>query len=809
MDFGEFHKQLWFVRKADVRTDYTVIENLSQFMAPSPPLVHPDHPDYALHWSWETKKCIEGVWGKEFGGYRYGPGNLYFFGNYGIIEHTLEDQSTKDIKPYIVDFIWDYAYDSLQVRGFSGWSKDEEFSSDYRLELYEKGQMDKKYLPPNCLTKDNKLKSFLDPRQNIEKIHSEPKGIPLFTNPTLNELVMGTRGSSKSYWVAIGEIEYRFIFCEAKKYDRQYIDGLLKTKQCVGSSEVDYSSDMLDKFLKSQQSKADPSNPNFVKWFGIWGKEGDKDFTPCPFYKKHKGNLGCPNKKNPYRHQYDVKRAGRFHPKGTGSAIFHVSYSDNKGSKGEMAASGGRYNFSNVEEVGLAANYVGIQNHNESTVKRGGRRFGVQWAQGTSGNIQYVQAAKKIFLNPQDYSTLHFFNRFGKEGKHHRTARFVPYYITLFQYKDENGNTDYDASIDHVNRERIAKSESDDPSVLREHLMNHPCYVSEMWLTASGYYLPYDEALVRERQLMEGNLYKKLMMSVELFYDDRKPYGVDYRILHDAEPITEWPIPKDMKDPTGCVVIYELPTPLANGKIPEDMYCFIGHDPYVEEDIDTGGSVGVTYILKNPKYVTDTGTGNIIVASYIGKPMEGLDKHYEIQEKLIQMYGNPIEGLWYEKNRGDHCREYYIKRNKLGLLALTPQITQGSSIKEKFVTSTGFVVGNWLAKVRLLKKVNDWLLETTELKEDGKKLNIFRIPCIFLIRQIMMFERDGNYDAVSAFIGCIVGLREHEAMVENEAKKRKNRGNPLGIFLGNDKIFRRDKIKNFRRGKDTGMVQRY
>jgi len=798
---SKYHKEKWFVDINQVRTDYIVIENLAQFMAPEVPALHPDHPDYGHFWSWETKKCIEGIWGKEFEGYRYMPGNLYFFGNYGILQHTDENKQTFDMKPLIVDFIWDYAYDSMVVKGFSGWSKDPVFSSHETLKAFKEGELDIEYVDKECFDKEGKLKKYIDPWKNVSRIHHKKMGLPLYGNPTQNELILGTRGCAKSYWVAIGEIEYRFVFGGAKRYNKMFIDGRLKAEIVVGAADVNYSSEMLEKFEHSQNCKADNTNSEFVKWFGIWTErinDEEELVHPCPFHKRHKGNLDCPNKKNPYRHEYDIFNGSTWEPRGTKSKIGHVNYSPKK-PKSEQAGVGGRVDLSDVEEVGLLENYIGVLGANETTVSRPEGRFGVQWAQGTSGNVEYVQAAKKVMLNPQDYHTLSFPNQFGKEGKNGRIARFVPYYVTLFKYKDKNGNTDFKGAIQAVNVQRAKFAKSDDPRVLRDEQMNRPCYVREMWISPQGYYLPYDEAVERERELMEGNLYKHLAMPVSLIWDPKSPQGVKTEYLHDVEPIVDWPIPKDLKDPSGFPVIYEKPTPI-KGVIPPDMYAFIGHDPYVEEDIDRGGSLGVTYILKNPKYITQTGTGNIIVASYIGKPIGGLEVYYENQEKLMALYGNPINGLWYEKNRGEYCRNYYIRKKKLNLLALTPQYVQGANINLKKVTSTGFLVGNRVSKKNQLKLVYDWALEETETMEGGQavvKRNIFRIPCLFLIRQFQQYNLEENFDGVSAFVGCIVGLKEYESVMDQKQKITSQRVNVFGAVLNNPNIFRHDTTQGF------------
>lgn len=757
----------WYVHKDKVRTDYVVIENLDKWLVKEVPQLHPDHPDYIRFWSKETKKCIEGVWGKEFGKYRYMPGCLYFFGNYGIIEHTWKDHRGVDItdyiKPYIVDFIWDYAYQSICCYGFSGFTTDDEYSCNLQLKKFHNGKLRKEKLPKSCINSKGEPKKYQDAFEYLNRLHSKSQGLPIFENPTENSLNFGTRGSAKSYWAAIGEVEYNFIFRGARRYDEKFVKGGYVSQQCCGAAESGKSADMLNKFSFSQDCKTS-TDEGFRKWFGTWVEtEYDSQgrpievVTPCPFYQRTLGTLNCPNKSKTkiFRSRYKVELNGEWKEKGVGCSIVHVNYSDKKGN-GERAAEGGRYLFCNYEEIGSMPSAVQVFNANEGTVSRGGVRFGVQNGQGTSGNIEYVQATKKIFLNPQDYNVKSYRNKFSSQGKNNRIANFIPFYITLFQFKDKNGNTDYDEAINFVNEARIELAKSDDPRVLRDFLMNKPCYVPEMWLTDKGYYLPYEEAAERERQLMDMQLYKELGLAVEMYWDTTKENNVWYKPIYNREPIYDWPLPKTLEHPDGCVVIYEHPEKI-NKSIPNDMYCFVGHDPYVAEDIDRGGSLGVTYILKNPKYISQGHTGNIIVASYIGKPEKGLDYYYEQQEKLLAYYGNPDQGLWYEKNMGQDCRNYYLRKNKANLLAITPQYEQGSSNRARNMTSWGYTVGahGAISKKLLIKKMRDWLLEPTEMLENGElvtKQNIYRIPCIFLIRQMMDFnmEPGSNFDACFA-----------------------------------------------------------
>jgi len=156
---------------------------------------------YISYWKDIKKKCIEGMWGKDFDGYRYMTPNLYFYVNLCMILHT--DKASKQrykIRPQLSDLEWELSYMFLEAKGFSGWSEDETFtSSEYHKKCIEngwftfdevprhevtdiKGNYEAKYYEA-VFTKDGKnLKAYVPPRENIRKLHDKPLGIPLYHN---------------------------------------------------------------------------------------------------------------------------------------------------------------------------------------------------------------------------------------------------------------------------------------------------------------------------------------------------------------------------------------------------------------------------------------------------------------------------------------------------------------------------------------------------------------------------------------------------------------------------------------------------
>lgn len=497
------------------------------------------------------------------------------------------------------------------------------------------------------------------------------------------------------------------------------------------------------------------------------------------------GSIKPNNKQNLYRHEYKVIEGGRETIEGTGSYVAHVVYSHQK-PDGAEAAAGGRYGKNIYEEIGLISILLEAWGSNNATVKVGKKQFGMQIGLGTSGNMDTIQPAKEIFTNPNTFNLVSFNDDWEESGD---IGFFMPAYITIRDYKDKDGNTDFDKAIKYVKGLEAIAMEADNPQVLAAHKMNYPTVPSDMWQSNKSNILPVAEAERRLAELNKGKLYQKNHTCIKLSWDSSSHTGVSYKIDYESRPFYEHKFRYERDDLSGAVCIYEFPQIIeTTGKTPDDMYCFIGHDPYISDRLDQGNSLGASYILMNPKYISDGFNGNTVVASYIGKPFGGRKEYYSNLEKLMALYGNPTRGLWFEADRGDECKNYYVNRNKANLLALRPQRVDSKNIHAKRIVQYGFTTGGKIGKIDKLDKFADWLLDFTTLS-DGKKLNIERLPCIFLVRQIAQYDLEkGNYDAVSAMIGCIVGLKEHEHQLFEDIKK-KHSHNPLSFLSQNRKLF--------------------
>lgn len=776
-----------------LKQDYIRIENAKQYDLKIQSINPQDEDVYLDYWRKIKHHIVEGYWGTESKGYRFCPPSLLFYKNLGLIQDTDEAKNTTYIRPLVEDIEWEQAYMYFEAKGFSGFYEDDRHTSDILIHTYNK-KTPETFREKQLFTSKGNLKEYLPPRQYLRMLHDQPYGSPLYFNEAENTSILGSRGGGKSYYLALAEFLHQLVIDGGQYYDpkkgkftslpdyKEVLDGKShpKVELMLGSTDTDKSSELFSKIVANMNALATE------KIFGAWNTPDDLDYSPSPLFKDMSGSIAPGNKKNPYVHSYKIIKNGRELTKGTGSLIYHVSYSAQKGKgKGAQAGAGGRTKISGIEEQGLVENLIPIMNSNSSVVSRNGVQFGTQANIGTSGNIDAIPQTKKVFLNPRDYKVLSYddvWENMGQKvnGKHFgQIGFFLPFYMTLRQFKDEDGNTNYQEAFEHIFKIRKEKASSSDPSVLRDEKMNRPIIPSEMWLSSKGYYLPHDEAVQREKVLMKENFYLELANPVKLYTNVNSPSGISYELNPEAEPFFDFPIPSTLTNFDSSIVIYHFPT----NNEPNDYYFHV-HDPYVSENINNGGSFGAWHTLINPKYwdkdIPQTGP---LVATYIAKPNKGLDHYYRQVEKLVAFYGNGIRSIAYEANRGENCKNYFQNKNKVHLLALRPQVFDKKSVFLSRVTEYGYYTND---KIILLDRLNDLLLRP--IPALNNELFINTIPCLFTIKQIIAHEIKGNYDAVSSLTMAPMHIGTLEMEHEQEAINKRQK-NALAFFSTNNYIY--------------------
>lgn len=751
-----------------------IINNRNNFLVKDIPKYHPSSIKFMKYWKEEKRRCIEGYWGvdeKELEctpldidtmtldgdlKYRYMPAKLYFYVNYGTIKHRpdyLPKTAPKiKMRPYLRDFEWAYYYVEIEARGFSGFSEDKELSSnksllnpDYTDEDLihmckdENGKIiDIKY--NNLFKEDGSRKEYINPRDYIRRTFDKPMGLPVYENEASNFMLLGARGGGKSFLTA-NTIAHEWLFDGAKYYTEESIKNPAVVEVLVGAAISSKSSEILGKVADMLEE--------------IPGKY-DND-SVHPFYKEHSGTLGPNNFKNPFRHEYEKKLAGKWKKLGSKSKIYHATFT----TENPEAAAGTRPGLIIVEEVGLCPNILTVHGSNEAAQMTDGVvKFGTSIYIGTGGNVEKIIESELIFRDPKGFSMLEFDDIWEGNGK---IGWFVPAYYMDGNYKDENGNTMLKEAISVYEKRRESKKKSKSSSAIDLEMMNYPLKPSEMFINKLGNRFPIAEL---KEQLVE-------VQSNKRDYEDKhwigeliftKDGSLKFEPKEASQVVRDYPV-LDNKNKPGTIEIFEMPKRNQENEIFANRY-FLGTDTYDDDD-STTNSLGCILVM-------DAWTKRI-VAEYTGR--RSTKEFYEVTRKLTLFY-NGINN--YENNKKG-LFWYYEKKKSLNLLADTPESLKDEanvSIRRTGNTRYGTpaTVGVNRYTIQLIEM---WLDEQAAGREEHVT-NVQTIRSPGILKELISYnpDPDYNFDRISA-LGMLLIIVEDKYKVidsgrQNNGIKRKD-----------------------------------
>lgn len=732
------------------------INNRKNFLITEVPTLHPQSLGYSVYWKTHKRRCIEGFWSLDDsdiqvdvdkvlpqdtldsqGKWRFMPGNLYFYVNFGTILHKPDDapksSPKKKIRPLLRDLEWELFYNWLEARGFSGFKDDEKYTCNRELiDKNHKGEYDS-----TCYNSDGKLKDYIPARDYLRQLHDKQLGYPLYQNMAQDLFWLGARGLGKSFSVGGGIVLPELLFDGAKIYDEESIKNPAKVEIFVGAALSSKSADILSKTKQGMDE--------------LPGAFGDsKEYVPAPFSKSMAGTLGPNNMKNPWRHEYEKKLGGTWRKFGTGSNIKHGVYT----TENPEAAAGGRYMIAVVEEWGLLGNSLAVHGSNTATMMDFPWKFGSGMWLGTGGNVDKIQEAEVMFRDPRGFEALAFNDIWEGTGE---IGWFVPAYYGMNKFKDKNGNTNIEAALAYIEDRRALKRKSKDSSALALEMMNYPIVPSEMFLNAQGAMFPQAELKAHLANVTaKPHEYENSHYHGELVWDsDGKLKWVKG---NQNKLEKQYPIDNNKERP-GIIEIIEMPKKDSASDVLRNRY-IQGTDTYDDDESRTT-SLGSTFIF-------DTWTDRI-VAEYTGR--RGTKEFYEITRKLNIFY-NAVHN--YEQNKKG-LYTYYDQKNSTHLLCDTPE-----SLKDVADISIS-KVGNKRKGTHASKPINayglrlilDWLLTPAYGEgEDSEILNLHTLHNEGLIRELMNYNPDGNFDRVSALIMVMILKEERIKYIERKQKQK-------------------------------------
>ena len=732
-----------------------MIISQSNFIEEHIPEYHPATTLYKDYWREQIRRNIEGYWQSGY----WMPPKLYFYANFATIKKKINDNSKVQSfgRPLLRDIEWIVFRDITVARGFSGFELDDTYSCNELL-LEE---LPLEQLPPSCINSQGERKIYEDPTYYISKQHASNLGKALYENEASNYILMGARGFGKSYMVG-GVIAHEFLFDGMM----EYIPGQKPDSVdiVVGAGHSNFSTDLLTK-AKIMMDRV----PGQQEILGT--------IYPSPLSKKTMGSL---TPSSILKALYKKRIGSRWQDAGSLSTIKHVSYADNP-----FAAQGGRNSIMIYEEVGMHSNVLECFDASVENMRLNGRKFGTAIFLGTGGDMEGggTIGAKEIFYNPGKYDALRFEDTYEKKG---HIGRFIPATYNLGSlYRDDNNITDLQKAVEELLRRRKAKeNKKGSESALTKEIVNNPINPSEMFLAENAALLPAAEAARRLQELEADRSYNLIEKVVELYFDPdaRDTNNVNYKIdsAGKLKPITQFPH-KD-KDREGAIIIYEFPA-MVNGKVPEGAYV-IGHDPY-KDDNERGDSLASIYVVKSAKYFNDIGHDEI-VAEYVGRPYDGMNKVNETILKLSLFYG---EAKIYFENAVGNTKDYFERIKRLDLLATKPTalFTTTASYARSPTIEYGYPMSNQFIKRKGISYLRDWLLQE---RGDGKR-NIDLINSRALLQEIAYFTYEGNFDRVMGLMGAIFGLAQMTRNMEESLHMPKKDTSPnLDFIFNNKKLFR-------------------
>lgn len=719
------------------------IHNRGEFIGGlSQPTYHPASMEYERYWYGEASKCIKGHWGwdfetlhgKELGGWRWCPGNLYFFANYGKIVQQGEGNTRSILTPDLRDTEWVLFYDLTVCDGFSGFSKDGKYSCfdplrkkelGLPLSYWEKEQLETKAEHYMLLKKDGTYKQYKDPRFLLYATYKDPVGDPLYFNTAQNYLVLSTRRGGKTGGMSNGIVTYDFTFNGARTLD-DYIYENTTTTVVVGSADSSKTKEFFEFFTETYE---------YLRT-GVGAYDDGVDIVNGVFWKPTTGGIAKENERISNR----VKLEGNAGYAGPGSRVVHVSYQKDA-SKG--AGYGARRIV--VEEVGLSNMFEDIHRENDATQKADSK-YGYTVYIGTGGDMQKIEGIKKAFWNPKAYTILPCPDIFNNTGKD--IARFIPSYYVKNQYRNENGMQDIQKAFHDEMMERDQKREDGGDAYIG-HMISFPFMPQEMFLQIDGNRFPADRLEARSLYLLNNPI---KYSTGKLYYTDKMNTKVRWEedLSGDCTPFFSVKEYEEARNKEGAVVIYEHP--VSYRPIPaiyEDAMYILHVDPVLN---DTGSSQMHAWVEKRYDFVDPDAVKNGMVAEWFGR-FDKTEENYEQVFKMAYLYDAKI---FPEMNVGQIVSHARMTKR---LSILQPSI--GDIPGVPIQTKKNYEYGLYIAPQSIEhyeKVLDDRLREVVSYKETLKKDKFEReeiwyvdtIPSKLVIEQLIFYSRSGNFDAVSS-----------------------------------------------------------
>jgi hypothetical protein len=439
-----------------------------------------------------------------------------------------------------------------------------------------------------------------------------------------------------------------------------------------------------------------------------------------------------------------------------------------------------------LEEAGKCPNLITVLDATLKTLTDGKHSTGTLVVFGTGGgDDNYWAGFEEIFYAPYSKNFLMFNNVFDEDLKDTGCGFFHSCYMSRPGLIDMHGNSDIKGAILDIEREKLVLT-SQDKIVAYE--MEEPSCPSQAFSRVKNNIFPTKDIDSQLQQLLHNPIYKGIgregiftKTNKGIIFYDRLTIGKDSQNLI-PPALRNYPLTPDDKDMTGCWVLYDQPYIGKDGKIPDNLY-HVWHDPFAiskeKSEFKLHDSLGGAFIYEAPNNFTSSG-GDVLVAEYFGRTEETDDYNEQLFNAV--MYYNAK--MLFENDRGD-VKPYAKQHKYMELLKDEPtfqntqEVSKGGAGRGKGIS----IATNAKRKANGLMYLRDWLLSKRGVDANDKiQTNITQIKSIRLLKELLKFSGEGNFDAISTMI---IGMYDTKELLDKNVvpKEQNNNQVDLSYFL--------------------------
>lgn len=456
-----------------------------------------------------------------------------------------------------------------------------------------------------------------------------------------------------------------------------------------------------------------------------------------------------------YRHLRQVKnqdlhkRASMLDPKtgneyGFKSEIIARIIDHPRKVRGARTGSQGKVFF---EEGGSFPNLKEAVTTTRPLVEQGGIATGQIVVWGTGGEKgPGIEGLEHMFYHPDAYNMMSWENKWDEGRVGTNCSYFIPVYMAMDKFMDDNGNALVEAAKKFHVAERH-KIHKEDPGTEDKYIAEYPFSPAEALIRLSDNLFPVAEL---QKQLLRVQTDRSIQGFLKHGNLERDPLtGKPKFVLNTkARPIIEFPH-KDTDNLRGCLSIVESPYRDPHGQVPSNLYLIIV-DPYYKDDSESKISLAAAYVYKHYNNISPT-EDDILVAEYVSRP-EKLEDFYKQLFLLAEYYNATIQS---EIAGGGKGILDYASYNKLKhYCEKEPDMFYNKEGQMKSYNKPYFMNMAGDRPQLALAYTSDWLRqERSAINEAGEHTTVLNLHKIYfqgLLQELIKFNLDGNFDRVSA-----------------------------------------------------------